>query len=284
MKVQSGILAATLPSVARYVFFDISNPKKVRQVLDELISMVNDNETVIGFGLALTQELGIKTEHLQTFPALTNQGINIPSTQHSLWLWLRGEDRGELLHRTIKFTQVLSAAFDVANITDAFRYQDGHDLSGYEDGTENPVGNDALEVIASTEKPYGTYVAVQHWEHNLVKLKKIPQSDQDNIIGRRLDTNEEIEEAPDSAHVKRTAMESFSPEAFVVRRSMPYIDADKAGLVFVAFANSFYAFDAQLKNMVGLSDGIVDGLFKFSKPVTGGYYWCPPVKDGKLVF
>jgi putative iron-dependent peroxidase len=26
----------------------------------------------------------------------------------------------------------------------------------------------------------------------------------------------------------------------------------------------------------------VDGLFTFSRPVTGGYYWCPPVARGRL--
>jgi putative iron-dependent peroxidase len=34
--------------------------------------------------------------------------------------------------------------------------------------------------------------------------------------------------------------------------------------------------------MAGLEDGIVDGLFMFSRPVSGGYYWCPPVENGRL--
>ena len=42
------------------------------------------------------------------------------------------------------------------------------------------------------------------------------------------------------------------------------------------------AFEAQLTRMSGLEDGIVDALFSFSRPVTGGYFWCPPVRDGKL--
>jgi putative iron-dependent peroxidase len=33
--------------------------------------------------------------------------------------------------------------------------------------------------------------------------------------------------------------------------------------------------------MVGHEDGIVDGLFTFSRPVTGGYDWAPPI-GGKL--
>ena len=34
--------------------------------------------------------------------------------------------------------------------------------------------------------------------------------------------------------------------------------------------------------MLGMDDGISDALFGFSKPLTGSYFWCPPVKQGKL--
>ncbi|MDC4226834.1 MAG: hypothetical protein MPW15_21955 [Candidatus Manganitrophus sp.] len=40
------------------------------------------------------------------------------------------------------------------------------------------------------------------------------------MMGRRLDTNEEIEDAPESAHVTRSAQESYHPPAFMVRRSI----------------------------------------------------------------
>ena len=43
---------------------------------------------------------------------------------------------------------------------------------------------------------------------------------QDHSIGRRKSDNQELGNAPASAHVKRTAQESFFPEAFVLRRSM----------------------------------------------------------------
>jgi putative iron-dependent peroxidase len=47
-------------------------------------------------------------------------------------------------------------------------------------------------------------------------------TEQDHAVGRRRSDNEELDDAPESAHVKRTAQESFEPEAFVVRRSMPW--------------------------------------------------------------
>jgi putative iron-dependent peroxidase len=105
---------------------------------------------------------------------------------------------------------------------------------------------------------------------------------QDLTIGRRKSDNMEIDDAPPSAHVKRTAQESFEPAAFILRRSMPWSDERKAGLVFVAFGKSFDAFEALLRRMVGAEDGIPDALFGFTRPVSGGYFWCPPIKDGRL--
>jgi len=67
-----------------------------------------------------------------------------------------------------------------------------------------------------------------------------------------------------------------------VRRSMPWAEGDQAGLVFVAFGRSLDAFEAQLTRMTGGKDGIVDALFGFTQPVTGSYFWCPPMKEGKL--
>jgi porphyrinogen peroxidase len=82
--------------------------------------------------------------------------------------------------------------------------------------------------------------------------------------------------------VKRTAQESFTPEAFVLRRSMPWADGTRAGLMFVAFGRTLDAYDAQLKRMAGAEDGIADAMFTFTRPVTGAYFWCPPVFRGRL--
>ena len=32
----------------------------------------------------------------------------------------------------------------------------------------------------------------------------------------------------------------------------------------------------------GQEDGVTDGLFRFTRPLTGSYFWCPPVAGGKL--
>jgi putative iron-dependent peroxidase len=102
-------------------------------------------------------------------------------------------------------------------------------------------------------------------------------------VGRSRRTNEELADAPPSAHVKRTAQESFDPPAFMLRRSMPYGTVHEHGLYFVAFGATLDAFERALRRMAGLDDGIVDGLLGFSHAVSGGYYWCPPLgDDGRL--
>jgi deferrochelatase/peroxidase EfeB len=57
---------------------------------------------------------------------------------------------------------------------------------------------------------------------------------------------------------------SFEPEAFVLRRSMPWADGMRGGLNFVEFGKLFDAFEAQLRRMVGADDDVTDALFKFT--------------------
>lgn len=51
--------------------------------------------------------------------------------------------------------------------------------------------------------------------------------------------------------------------------------------MFVAFGASFDAFAAQMPRTAGMENGVTDALFKFTQPLTGAYFWCPPVKRGK---
>ncbi len=282
---QPGILAP-VPAHARYQEFSIVPDTDVAAVLSDLASLPIDDEMVFGLGPALIQALGRGIEGLRPFPAMSGPGCTIPSTQADLWCWTRGEDRGRIMHAARAVEQMLETAFQCDDIVDGFKYEDGRDLTGYEDGTENPEGDDAMKAAIVSGSGAGldgsSFVSVQQWQHDLDHFGSLEQDEQDNIIGRRLSDNEELDDAPDSAHVKRTAQESFDPEAFLVRRSMPWADADGEGLMFVAFGCSLYAFEAQLGRMAGQEDGITDGLFRFSRPIGGSHFWCPPVSDDHL--
>jgi putative iron-dependent peroxidase len=282
---QPGILA-TIPVLGRFLFFDVRPDANPERSLRSLLPAIDGDAVVLGLGLPLVQALRASVPGLPVFPAVSGPGFSVPSTQSAIWCWLRGEDRGELVLQTQTINALLDPDFHMTQVVDAFRFREGRDLSGYEDGTENPVGEAALEAAivqgAGAGMDGSSFVAVQQWQHDFSAYQRMTGEQQDHCIGRRKSDNEELEEAPASAHVKRTAQESFAPEAFVLRRSMPWADADRAGLMFVAFGKSTIAFAAQLQRMVGAEDGIVDGLFQFTRPLTGSYFWCPPLQAGRL--
>ena len=285
MKHQFGIID-NIPELARYQYFRLKPGADPRASLTALSELAVKNDIVVGLGQSLLMALGAEVPGMHKMPEFTGKGIEIPTTPHALWCWVRGADRGDLLHKSRTIRNLLSDAFDIDHTTDAFRYDKFRDLSGYEDGIENPTGEDALDAAilkSDNENLVGSsFVAVQTWVHDLDKFQSMSHTDQNHTFGRDQESNEELDDAPESAHVKRTAQEDFDPEAFVVRRSMPWANETEEGLVFVAFGKSFDAFEALLSRMIGADDGIIDGLFGFTRPVTGSYFWCPPVVDGKL--
>lgn len=286
---QAAILQAP-PKHARYMSFylepESANPEKIKSALQELAEIVDGDKFVMGVGSSLLQALGVTIEGMRLFPVMSGPGFDIPSTPAALWCWLRGNDRGELYHQSRVIEQILFPDFNLGHVLDGFMYADSRDLSGYEDGTENPKGAEAITAAIATGQGAGldgsSYVAVQQWVHDLDVFQDKSPGEQDDIIGRHRSDNEEFDEAPESAHVKRSAQESFDPEAFILRRSMPWTEGTDAGLNFVAFGKSFDAFEAILNRMVGAEDGISDALFSFTRPVTGAYFWCPSMKSGKL--
>jgi len=282
---QPGILAP-VPPVARCLSFQLLPDGEPLAALEALTERILGDDLVVGIGQPLALALEAEIPGLRGFTAFCGPGLSIPSTQNALWCWLRGTDRGELVHAGRALEADLESGFEVEQVIDTFVYAGGRDLTGYEDGTENPTGDDALAAAILTEACPGlagsSFVAVQQWLHDFETFEDIPLAERDDLIGRRQSDNEELGDAPPSAHVKRTAQEDVAPPAFLVRRSMPWADEDGEGLLFVAFGRSLGAYDALLQRMIGAEDGVVDGLFQFTRPITGGFYWCPPVIDGRL--
>jgi len=282
---QKGILEPST-SHARFLVFGVHSPEHVSDALRNLNTNINTDTTLIGLGSSVVNIMQSTVAGLRNFPSFSENGIDIPATPAALWCWCRGDDRGELFHQSRKIEDILSAAFELESVVESFQFKKNRDMSGYEDGTENPQNKAAINAAILSGMGDGldgsSFVAVQQWVHDFDALNEMSTEEQDNSIGRRISDNEELDDAPESAHVKRTAQENFEPEAFLVRRSMPWSDEMNAGLNFIAFGRSFDAFEAQLKRMIGLDDGVCDALFKFSKPVSGNYFWCPPVKNNKL--
>ena len=283
--IQQGILDP-IPAHAKFLVFNLKAGCDCGRALAKLAPMVDGQKLILGVGITTVVALNRQIAGLRDFPVFADARVSLPVNRAGLWCWLRGSERGTLVLQSQRVVSALSDAYELASSTDAFKFDTGRDLTGYEDGTENPHDQAARDAAIVQNQPPGldggSFVAVQQWLHHWDALNAMSSGQKDNAIGRRLSDNQELDDAPASAHVKRTAQESFEPEAFVLRRSMPWSEGEKSGFYFVAFGHSLDAFEAQLKRMSGAEDGIVDGLFQFSQPQTGSYFWCPPMRDGKI--
>ncbi len=293
-KHQQGILK-NLPDSAIYLFFTLENEKELAMTMQSLRQLVDGQSIVLGLGEKMMARTDMNLAYHPYQPTPRQKKLAV-KTVCDLVLWLRDHDQGVLMHKARQLIAVIKDAFICRDIVRACTYltqeQDGkvvdHDLSGFEDGTENPKGEDQFNtaIIRSGDKYLNgsSFWVIQKWQHNLEWLDKSSQQAKEELIGRSLDDNRELEDSQAFAHVKRTAQESFAPEAFMWRRSMPWInDQLEGGLMFSCFATSFYPFEVQFARMTGEEDGIVDGLFKFSKILSTQFLWCPPFVKGQLL-
>ena len=275
-----------VPRFGRHVVHDLRHGANPRRALGRLRELAAPERTVVGAGVPLTRELGVDVPGLRAFPGMAGAGCAFPSTQGALWCFLAADDPSDLHDRTRALQAALADAFVLREEVTCFKYREGRDLSGFVDGTENPMADRATAAaVVSGAGPGldgGSFVAVQRFVHELDRLAALPAGARDAVIGRSLSTNEELPDAPASAHVKRTAQESFDPAAFMVRRSMPWGGAGEQGLYFVAYGESLDRFERVLRRMAGLEDGVVDALLAYTRAASGGYYWCPPTAGGRL--
>ena len=281
-----------IPTHARYLKFDLidgASPASIRTALKKLMPRIDGKTVLLGVAAPVAVALCKTIEGLRAFPQSLRLNDEHNAQTAALWIWLRGGERGDLLSTSLSLVQLVHKAFVLRQTLDGFAHHKNRDLTGYEDGTENPKGKAALHAAILDDPTRigmhgSSFVAVQQWSHEMSRFNAMKKPAQDRTIGRERISNDELVDAPKSAHTKRTEQESFSPPAFVVRRSMPWAEGLNGGLLFVAFGHSFDAFEVQWRRMLGLDDGIKDALFQYSQPMNHDYFWCPPMCDGQIDF
>lgn len=262
---QPSILAAA-PAHGRSILFRLQFESDPRPALRRLRSGFSLEWGVIGLGTPLVAALGADVPGLRPFPAFAGPAAVVPSTQHELWFMARGTDRTEVFDRAAAVTELLAPEIVLEDAMETFTYAGGRDLTGYIDGTANPSAEESPAVALAGDG--SSFAGVQRWVHDLNRFRAHAPEERDLIFGRRISDNEEIADAPAFAHVKRAEQETHG---FLVRRSMPWSTGDKQGLEFVAFGRSLDVFESVLRRMAGVDDTVTDGLFRFTRPVAGGY-------------
>jgi putative iron-dependent peroxidase len=206
-------ILAPVPAAARFVTFGFRHASDPGRALVRLAAWQRDPNVVVGLGEPLLARAKCHVEGMRSFPA---DLALFPATQEVMWVAFTHPDRGAAFDAGRAFAAMLGDALRVVEEIDGFVYRGGRDLSGFEDGTEDPKGDAAVAAAIVQGRGAGldgaSFVAVQRWVHDLSAADAMAREVRESIIGRRLVGNEEIDDAPLSAHVKRTAQESFEPE------------------------------------------------------------------------
>jgi len=211
-------------------------------------------------------------------------GYHAPATQHDLWLWINGSSQDVVFEHTRAAALAIETVAQLASEQVAFVHRDSRDLTGFLDGTANPTMLEApTAALVPDGQPGagGSHVLAMRWVHDLKAFGALPIAEQERIFGRtKADSIElEGEAKPPTAHIARVEInDEAGVERPIYRRSVPYGTVLEHGLYFVAFSADRSRFDTMLGRMFGTDgDGLRDHLTNFSRPVSGAYYYAPPL-------
>jgi putative iron-dependent peroxidase len=255
------------------------------RALWSLLPALAADDVVIGLGQSLLLAVGAEVPGSAVFERLQHGRHTMPATPHALWTLVPGASSSAVFETADRLKRLLAPHLRVAEATTLFAYRQGRDLTGYVDGSANPHGDEAWAAALVPEGPFagGSFALVQRWLHFRERFAALPQAARDDTIGRTLADDEEMDDAPRSAHIKRTEQEDYDPPAFMLRRSMPWGDARRNGLQFIAFMSDLAKAQRMLRRMMGLEDGLPDALLGHSQAETGAFYFVPPLAQGRLV-
>jgi len=207
------------------------------------------------------------------------EGFVMPATQHDAVLWISGAAYDVIFDVSRAAIAELQGLATVADETSSWPYRHDRDLTGFIDGTENPTLIDAADVAlipGSGPGAGGTILLLQRWVHDVAAWEALSQQEQERVIGRTKLDSVELPDKPDDSHVASTDQERFGD---IFRRNMPYGTVTDHGTVFVGFSAEQGRLSAMLDSMAGLVDGSRDALTKYTRPLTGAYYFIPSIES-----
>jgi putative iron-dependent peroxidase len=111
--------------------------------------------------------------------------------------------------------------------------------------------------------------------HDSNAWEALPEHEQEQIIGRTKLDSVELEDKPDDSHVASTDQDRFGK---IFRRNMPYGTVTDHGTMFVGFCAEQRPLAAMLENMAGMNGTARDALTRYTRPLTGAYYFVPPIE------
>jgi putative iron-dependent peroxidase len=285
---QSGIFALGTSSHA-YIEFDLRTGADGRALVVAMANLREPRTTAGGVNLVC----GFRPELLRQLtpndlPAelagfnqdlVGTDGYVMPATQHDAVLWLSGSAYDIVFDTAREAISSLAQIADVGEETSSWPYRHDRDLTGFIDGTENPSLLEAPEVALippGSPGDGGSVLLLQKWVHDAPAWEALTVAHQAAVMGRSKPDSIELADRPTDSHVARTDQERFGK---VFRRNMPYGTVTNHGTVFVGFSTQQSRLSAMLESMAGAADGLRDALTRYTRPITGAFYFVPSTQS-----
>src|SRR5215813_3585944 len=285
---QAGIFALGTSSHA-YLEFDILDATKHKEFASAVSSIREPRTTTggVNFVIGFRPELWRNISPDDTPPGVEGfnkeirgtEGFVMPSTQHDALIWLSGGTYDVVFDMARSVTQDFTGQASLVEETSSWPYRHDRDLTGFIDGSENPT---LLEAPTAALLPEGvagaagSVLLLQKWKHKVAEWEALPLDQQERTIGRTKPRSIELENKPADSHVARTDQDEFGK---IFRRNMPYGTVHDHGTVFVGFSADQKRLSRMLDSMAGLITGTRDALTRFTRPLTGSYYFVPSVES-----
>ncbi|MCH5641092.1 Dyp-type peroxidase [Gordonia sp. ABSL49_1] len=231
---------------------------------------------------------GPRPQSLRPFVAYEGEVHTAPATPGDLLLHIKADQLDLCYELGRKFTAALGDAVTVVDEVHGFRYFDLRDLIGFVDGTENPVGQAAIDAITvGDEDPDfagGSYVAIQRYVTDFTAWTALSTEEQEAAIGRtKLDNVEMADDVkPTNSHIALNVVEDENGEEIdIVRDNMPYGDvsgAGESGTFYIAYSAGPDVTEEMLRKMfIGDPPGNYDRLLDFTTAVSGSQFFTPTI-------
>jgi porphyrinogen peroxidase len=242
---------------------------------------------VTGIGSDLWDRLfsGPRPAGLHVLPEITGAKHTAVSTPADLLFHIRARRMDLCFELAGALIDRLAGVTSAVDEVHGFKYFDARDLLGFVDGTENPVGQAALDAtIIGDEDPDfagGSYVIVQKYVHDLAPWNALPIEEQERVIGRTKLADIELPDAvkPANSHVAlNTITDASGQERQIVRDNMPFgrVGTGEFGTYFIGYSATPEVTEQMLRNMfIGDPPGNYDRILDFSVAKTGSLFFVP---------
>lgn len=228
---------------------------------------------------------GARPARLHPFVELTGPRHTAPATPGDLLFHIRAESMDVCFELARRIVTAMAGALTVVDEVHGFRFFDNRDLLGFVDGTENPVGDEALEATAvGDEDPGfagGSYVHIQKYVHDMPAWEALAVTEQERVIGRTKADDIEFDDSdkPANAHIALNVItDDDGNELNILRANMPFGTAGSSeqGTYYIGYSRNPEITERMLRNMfLGDPPGVTDRILDFSTALTGGLFFTP---------